>query len=107
MAFQDKSVMCIDCGFAFIFSAADQEYYSSRGYLGDPKRCTSCKETRQTQAKKHTPSVKHEVSTVTCVRCGRDTSVPVHSHTVSPIYCNNCCLETGLPGILGPGQEVG
>jgi Zn ribbon nucleic-acid-binding protein len=107
MAFQDKSVMCIDCGFAFVFSGADQEYYRSRGYLGDPKRCPSCKENRQTQAKKPAPSMKNAVSNVTCVRCGKDTSVPVHSHTVSPMYCNNCCVETGLPVNLGPGQEAG
>ncbi|OGO16554.1 MAG: hypothetical protein A2Z02_06750 [Chloroflexi bacterium RBG_16_48_7] len=107
MAFQDKSVMCVDCGFAFIFSAADQEYYSSRGYLIDPKRCTSCKEARQTQPKKHIPSLKREVSTITCVRCGREASVPAHSHTASAIYCNDCCVETGSPVTRDPGQEVG
>lgn len=105
MDFQDKSFTCIDCGFTFIFTAIDQQYYRSRGYLLNPQRCASCKEARQTKAK-HSPAFKRDVITITCVRCGRDTSIPENSHTVSPIYCSDCSMETGAPVILDRDKET-
>jgi CxxC-x17-CxxC domain-containing protein len=108
MSFHDKTVTCTDCGFTFTFSAVDQEYFNSHGYFSDPRRCSRCKEANQTHSRKKAAiSVKREVFTVTCVRCGRDTSVPANSHTVSAMYCTDCSPETGLPVILDPGQEVG
>jgi len=39
MSFQDKSIRCSDCGTAFTFSAEDQEFFLSKGYTNEPKRC--------------------------------------------------------------------
>ena len=42
MSFQDKSIQCSDCGTTFTFSAEDQEFFRSKGYTNEPKRCTEC-----------------------------------------------------------------
>jgi CxxC-x17-CxxC domain-containing protein len=107
MVFQDKSVTCIDCGFSFLFSAIDQEYYASRGYAGAAQRCSTCKEARTTHPQKPPAPVRREPFTITCVRCGKDTSVPGNAHTITPIYCSACRVETGFPVALDSGQEVG
>ena len=45
MSFQEKSLQCSDCGATFTFSAEEQEFFQSRGYTNEPKRCPSCRQT--------------------------------------------------------------
>ena len=47
MVYQDKSLQCADCGASFTFSAEDQEFFKSKGYLNEPKRCPSCRQERK------------------------------------------------------------
>ena len=49
MSFQDKTIHCADCGTDFSFTAAEQEFYQSRGYTNEPKRCPSCRQARKTE----------------------------------------------------------
>ena len=49
MAFQDKSIQCSDCGATFTFSAQDQEFFQSKGYTNEPKRCPSCRSARKAE----------------------------------------------------------
>jgi len=43
MSYQDKSIQCSDCGATFSFSAGEQEFYASKGFTNEPKRCPSCR----------------------------------------------------------------
>ena len=43
MSFEDKSLSCSDCGTAFTFSAGEQEFYQSKGFTNEPKRCPECR----------------------------------------------------------------
>ena len=47
MTYVDRTLACVDCGVEFIHSAADQEYYVQKGFVSDPKRCTSCRASRR------------------------------------------------------------
>ena len=47
MSYIDRSVTCLDCGVDFIHSAADQEFYATKGFVSDPKRCPSCRASRR------------------------------------------------------------
>ena len=38
MALTDKTLVCSDCGQEFTFTVGEQEFYSSRGLLNEPKR---------------------------------------------------------------------
>ncbi len=49
MSFQDKSIQCIDCRTTFTFSAGEQEFYQSKGFTNEPKRCPSCRRSNKTQ----------------------------------------------------------
>jgi len=43
MIFQDKQIQCSDCGSTFTFTAGEQEFYQSKGFTNEPKRCSSCR----------------------------------------------------------------
>jgi hypothetical protein len=43
MSFQNKSIQCSDCGTTFTFTAGEQEFYQSKGFTSEPKRCSSCR----------------------------------------------------------------
>jgi hypothetical protein len=41
--YRDMPLVCRSCGATFIFTAGEQEYYSSRGLLNEPTRCPACR----------------------------------------------------------------
>ncbi len=43
MSFEDKSLQCSDCGSEFTFSAGEQEFFESKGFTNEPKRCPECR----------------------------------------------------------------
>ena len=42
MVFREKSLTCFDCGANFTFTAEEQEFFASKGFTNEPKRCPSC-----------------------------------------------------------------
>jgi len=49
MSFQDKSLKCVDCGTAFVFTSGEQEFYATKGYTNEPKRCSGCRKAKKLQ----------------------------------------------------------
>ncbi len=49
MSFQDKSIKCSDCGTTFTFSAGEQEFFQTKGFTNEPKRCPSCRRANKAQ----------------------------------------------------------
>ena len=37
--FEDKTLVCKDCGAEFVFTAGEQEFYDSKGVVNEPQRC--------------------------------------------------------------------
>ena len=42
----DQTLVCVDCGAQFTFSARDQAFYQERGYQA-PRRCKTCRDKRK------------------------------------------------------------
>jgi Probable zinc-ribbon domain len=49
MSFEDKSLNCSDCGQQFIFTSGEQEFYNSKGFTNEPRRCPACRRVRKQQ----------------------------------------------------------
>ena len=49
MIFQEKSLQCCDCGISFTFTAGEQEFYQSKGFTNEPRRCPSCRRVKKEQ----------------------------------------------------------
>lgn len=50
MSIQDKSIRCSDCGTDFTFTAREQEFYQSKGFTNEPKRCPTCRRSRKSES---------------------------------------------------------
>ena len=101
MSFEDKSITCSDCGATFTFSVLEQEYFQSRNFANDPKRCLPCRKTRQTQ---RTGSVSYTSNRpmfpATCAECGRDTKLPFEPRNGSPVYCSECYSKVKAKSLI-------
>lgn len=49
MSFEDKTLVCRDCGNAFTFTAGEQEFYAQKGFAHEPQRCRDCRQVRKQQ----------------------------------------------------------
>jgi len=43
MIFDEKTIQCVDCRTSFIFSAGEQEFFNTKGFTNEPKRCPECR----------------------------------------------------------------
>lgn len=55
MDFEDKMILCEDCGKEFAHTVEDQKRYAERGFTADPKRCRECREVRKTKSAQAPP----------------------------------------------------
>ena len=49
MALADKDLTCGECNSPFVFTVGEQEFFNSRGYTNEPKRCPECRAARKNQ----------------------------------------------------------
>jgi CxxC-x17-CxxC domain-containing protein len=95
MAYQDKSIQCTDCGKTFSFTAQEQEFYASKGYTNEPKRCPECRQARKAQtggggSMSRDNRGPRQMFPAVCAQCGKDTEVPFQPRGDKPVYCSDC-----------------
>jgi len=94
MSFQDKSLQCSDCGATFTFTAAEQEFFASKGYTNEPKRCPSCRQARKSERYGSSGNsgyrTQRQMFPAICAQCGKETEVPFEPREDRPVYCSNC-----------------
>ncbi len=84
--FEDKTLICKDCGAEFVFTAGEQEFYAEKGFQNEPQRCKSCRDSRKT-TRNNGPREMHDAI---CANCGAPTKVPFVPKNDRPIYCSDC-----------------
>jgi CxxC-x17-CxxC domain-containing protein len=99
MSFEDKTIVCADCGQEFIHSADDQARYAERGFAHEPKRCRTCRDKRKAQGGGggggrrpggSGPRRARESYEAVCAECGATTTVPFKPTQGRPVYCRDC-----------------
>ncbi len=94
MSFEDKSLQCSDCGATFTFTAEEQEFFQSKGYTNEPKRCSPCRETRKAErygsSGGYGDRPRRQMFPATCAECGKETEVPFQPREGRPVYCSEC-----------------
>jgi len=92
MSFQDKSIQCADCGITFVFSSQDQEFFQSKGYTNEPKRCPACRAAKKAERPGGGGGYggQRQMYPATCGSCGKATEVPFSPRGDRPVYCSDC-----------------
>ena len=49
--YEDKTLVCKECGNEFVFTAGEQEFYAERGFQNEPQRCKACRDARKNNAR--------------------------------------------------------
>ncbi|HXX59153.1 MAG TPA: zinc-ribbon domain containing protein [Dehalococcoidales bacterium] len=92
MTYQDKQINCVDCGNPFTFTAREQEFFASKGYSNEPKRCLNCRQSRRTtrSSADGAGQAPRQMFTATCAQCGKECQVPFQPRQGKPVYCSEC-----------------
>ena len=86
--FEDKTLVCRECGKEFVFSASEQQFYAEKGFQNEPGRCPACRAARK--ANGGAPPGERQMYDVICDGCGRPTQVPFQPRGDRPVYCRDC-----------------
>ena len=88
--FQDRTLTCRDCGEPFVFSAGEQQFFSSKGLVNDPQRCPSCRSAAKHARTAGAPAGSREYHAAVCNSCGGQAVVPFAPRNDRPVYCSTC-----------------
>ena len=83
--YEDKTLVCKECGKEFTFTAGEQEFYAERRFVNEPERCKECRDARKNKIK-----TQKEMYTTTCAACGCEAKVPFKPREDRPVYCSEC-----------------
>ena len=118
MSYADKSLVCRDCGQAFVFTSGEQEFHASKGFQNDPSRCPDCRAARKSARGDSSGGYgsgsygsggyssggyssggygsggygrqEREMFSATCSECGNEARVPFQPRGDKPVYCSDC-----------------
>ena len=79
----------------FTFTAGEQEFYQSKGYTNEPKRCPACRQAKKSQRDasgggNSNYGAPRQMFPATCAECGKSTEVPFQPRGDKPVYCSDC-----------------
>ncbi len=86
--YEDKTLICKDCGSEFTFTAGEQEFYAEKGFSNEPQRCKACRDARKNESR-----ANRQMYTTTCASCGCEAKVPFQPKDDRPVYCNDCFVK--------------
>lgn len=106
MTFQDRILMCRDCGSSFTFTSGEQAFFAERGFVNNPSRCSGCRHAHKTKTEssaafssdyiQYGPFASfggrspRQMHPATCDHCGEVTEVPFVPRSDRPVYCSEC-----------------
>jgi CxxC-x17-CxxC domain-containing protein len=113
MSYEDKTIVCVDCGAEFTFTADEQQRFAERGFTNEPKRCKTCRDAKKAQqggsgggygggggsrggygggggGGGRSFGGPRQMFPATCASCGKPTEVPFKPSGSRPVYCRDC-----------------
>ena len=91
--FNDKTLVCKDCGQEFVFTAGEQEFYAEKGFTNEPQRCKACRGARKNGQNSHRDNSRggaRMMYDAVCAECGKPCQVPFEPRADRPVYCSDC-----------------
>ena len=110
-SFVDRTLSCSDCSAQFTFTVGEQEFYQSRGFTNEPRRCPECRTARKAArgeggggggaggagggGYRSSYDTNREMFSAVCAECGREARVPFQPRGDRPVYCSDCFRTRG------------
>lgn len=90
--YNDKTIVCKDCGQEFVFTASEQEFYAEKGFTNEPQRCKACRDARKANAHRgnNRANGTRVMYDAVCAECGKACQVPFEPKADRPVYCSDC-----------------
>ncbi len=88
--YQDKTLVCRDCGAEFVFSASEQAFFAEKGFTNEPGRCPACRANKRNSGRNDRGNSPRQMYDAICDSCGRPTQVPFQPRGDKPVYCRDC-----------------
>jgi len=101
VSYQDRTLTCSDCGAPFTFTSGEQEFYASKGFTNEPRRCPNCRLAKRASGGGGGGSYSssyggsREMFSATCASCGKEAKVPFQPRGDKPVYCSDCFRSQG------------
>jgi CxxC-x17-CxxC domain-containing protein len=124
LSYADRSLICRDCGQAFVFSSGEQEFFAQKGFTNEPSRCPDCRSARKASGGGAAYSSggygsgsyssgggggygrqDRRMYSATCSTCGNEARVPFQPRGDKPVYCSDCFSQAR--GSSGGGYSGG
>ena len=87
--YEDKTLVCKECGKEFVFTAGEQEFYAEKGFENEPQRCKECRSARKAAAKG-----AREYFVTTCSQCGGEARIPFTPSEGRAVLCSECFAKS-------------
>ena len=105
--YEDKTLVCRDCGQEFVFTAGEQEFYAEKGFQNEPTRCKACRQARKSGSWRSPRDLHHHV----CELRRRD-HCSLHSqerppHLLQRVLRRDASVIIPSQRSLRPSQEMG
>jgi CxxC-x17-CxxC domain-containing protein len=114
--YEDKTIVCADCGQEFTFTASEQAFYAEKGFTDSPKRCKTCRKAQRNTGSGYGDDSyggggssyggggssygggggggydrpPRQLYDAVCADCGKTAQVPFQPTGSRPVYCNDC-----------------
>ncbi len=89
--FEEKTLVCQDCGQDFAFTTGEQEFYAEKGFENEPKRCRDCRTSRRNNSRSNSGSrAPRQMHDAVCANCSAETQVPFRPVEGRPVLCLDC-----------------
>jgi len=111
----DKTLVCSNCGSQFAFTASEQQFYASKGFTNEPRRCPTCRASRKSERDSggssygggSSSSGPRQMYSIVCANCGKEAQVPFEPRQGRPVYCNDCYSRERAGGAGGGSRSYG
>ena len=84
--YEDKTLICKDCGEEFVFTAGEQEFYAEKGFENEPQRCKACRQARKSNRNR----ADRPKFTAVCSKCGGEAVVSFEPTPGRDVLCDAC-----------------
>ncbi len=85
--YEDKTLVCKDCGNEFVFSAGEQAFYAEKGFQNEPTRCKACRQARKAS---RPADGSRPMFDAVCADCGKSFKLSFQPNGDRPVYCSDC-----------------